>query len=502
MMDCSETTNTPIRMALVLGSTVVAEFDVLPDALDDQTHGIPLNGKFFQAYFGEQKFAVQEALVALGGSKAYRLSHAGSDTDLRCVVIVDPRAWLGLSSTPWLFENKKTDCVAWDVGEFVKLLADGVPNMQEILWNVPPVAANEYGQALIEARQEFLTKRLHGRLGGFSALQMKEVEKKSVSDTEYPFKPASHALRVLGAAIHADRTGEFRVAETGDWANYLWTVKRGGVPLSEVKQKILELEAEWQMVRADSRLPEEVSGEAAAALVYRLRKTYLLNSGAKVSVGAEMFRPGTSTQFAFPDRRTMQVYVEDGNQLLCTPYCTPVKTPTQMGLSHFFTDLRKGNPLLVTAIFSPENERLMQRSRLGRFLMRWRWPVLTNAFKLTVAPFLYDSIRKLRSGKLNDQERLSVLSCSLHVAHVGQAILLAAPPEREKALRAWTPPAITPEQEPVLVEQLAAAQKSLEEAGFAEGLARTDASFPEELSRAVQDIRLGHILSRKSTQVS
>jgi uncharacterized protein len=110
------------------------------------------------------------------GSTAYGLARAGSDVDVKGVV-VGPRRWyLGMHAGPEQLELSP-DHVRYDIRKFIRLAADANPTVLELLFTDPQHhrTVNASGQLLLDRRNEFLSKRIGDRFGGYALSQLQRI---------------------------------------------------------------------------------------------------------------------------------------------------------------------------------------------------------------------------------------------------------------------------------------------------------------------------------------
>ena len=120
-------------------------------------------------------------LLGLGGSYAYGTSNENSDIDIRGVATHSPEDIL----TGKGFEqvvNEATDTTIYSLEKIVSLLSNCNPNTIEILGLEPwqYLYVSDIGQALIDNRDMFLSKRAVNSFGGYASSQMRRLDNKAV----------------------------------------------------------------------------------------------------------------------------------------------------------------------------------------------------------------------------------------------------------------------------------------------------------------------------------
>lgn len=113
--------------------------------------------------------------LTLGGSYAYGTNVEGSDIDIRGVA-GSPEI-LGFNHFEQVIDNR-TDTVIYAVNKFVSLLAQGNPNIIELLGNDPElyVDMTPEGQMLLDNRNLFLTRHIAYSYGGFANDQLRRLQ--------------------------------------------------------------------------------------------------------------------------------------------------------------------------------------------------------------------------------------------------------------------------------------------------------------------------------------
>ncbi len=117
-------------------------------------------------------------LRVLAGSRAQGLDTPESDTDTRGICIPPRRFLLGLST----FEQHVSsdgDHVTWALAKFVRLALKGNPNIIEVLYTDVrhQLFVNDLGQALLDHRQLFLTRRVGASFVHYAEQQLGRMER-------------------------------------------------------------------------------------------------------------------------------------------------------------------------------------------------------------------------------------------------------------------------------------------------------------------------------------
>lgn len=84
----------------------------------------------------DQLLVQPQSIVAsvLSGSRAYGTAHASSDEDLRGLFVVPARSYLALQSPPVQLADARGDTVYYSLRRALELLAQGNPNLLELLY--------------------------------------------------------------------------------------------------------------------------------------------------------------------------------------------------------------------------------------------------------------------------------------------------------------------------------------------------------------------------------
>lgn len=123
------------------------------------------------------------------GSTAYNLARAGSDVDLKGIV-VGPRAWyFGMEPAPEQIDLSP-DHVRYELRKFIRLAVDANPTVIELLFTAPEHrrTVTPSGELLLQHREAFLSKRIADRFSGYAFAQLKRIR----SHRSYLLAPPSH----------------------------------------------------------------------------------------------------------------------------------------------------------------------------------------------------------------------------------------------------------------------------------------------------------------------
>jgi predicted nucleotidyltransferase len=165
------------------------------------------------------------------------------------------------------------DIVLYDLRKFIKLLAQGNPNVIAVLWTDRKhhVYVNRLGAHLYERREMFLSKRIYHAFIGYAWDQLKrmtspqkydgfmgEKRKALVDQFGYDTKNAAHTIRLLRMACEFFETGAFNVDRSTIDAADLLSIKQGGWVIEAVQSEAEHLFSRAVIAVEKSTLPEDV----------------------------------------------------------------------------------------------------------------------------------------------------------------------------------------------------------------------------------------------------
>jgi uncharacterized protein len=125
-------------------------------------------------------------LIALTGSRGYGLQTESSDYDYRGVFIATKPYYYGFSKIEqrdrdWiesegLFPYLGKDTCIYELKKFLELSADNNPNILELLWYKDYKHITTVGQALVDQKQIFLSKKVWKTYAGYGYAQIRKLE--------------------------------------------------------------------------------------------------------------------------------------------------------------------------------------------------------------------------------------------------------------------------------------------------------------------------------------
>jgi uncharacterized protein len=180
------------------------------------------------------------------------------DKDIMGVAIAPLSVYFGLDN----FEQKEVMYGAWDsvvyeLRKFVRLLYGSNPNVMSLLWNERQhyIHISELGQALIDSRAEFVSKKAYKAFTGYAYGQLVRMthfkgafegymgakRKGLVEKFGYDTKNAAHCIRLLRMGIEFLNDGKLYVDRSKHDGPQLLCIKRGEWSLQEVEEETKRL---------------------------------------------------------------------------------------------------------------------------------------------------------------------------------------------------------------------------------------------------------------------
>ncbi len=232
------------------------------------------DGQTGKAHFKElalRKREVEDELVLTGhdlkrhvvyqcrvGSRAFGLSSAESDDDLRGIYLPPARLHWSLVALPEQLESNAdgNDEVYWELEKFVRLAVKANPNVLETLWTPDVLIAGEVAERLRGLRGAFLSRHVYKTYSGYVLSQFRRMSNAVDKTGRYKAKHAMHLLRLLYSGIEALRTGEIRI-DVAEHRAELLHVRSGALTFEQARARALELDREFQAAFVKTALPEQ-----------------------------------------------------------------------------------------------------------------------------------------------------------------------------------------------------------------------------------------------------
>lgn len=141
-------------------------------------------------------------LLTLGGSHAYGTNVEGSDVDVRGCALNSKRDLLGFSNFEQVIDNP-TDTVIYSFNKLISLILGCNPNTIEMLGCKPEhyLLLTDVGQALLDNRKLFLSKRAVATFGGYATQQLRRLENALARDSYPQTEKEKHILHSCERAM-------------------------------------------------------------------------------------------------------------------------------------------------------------------------------------------------------------------------------------------------------------------------------------------------------------
>lgn len=208
------------------------------------------------------------------GSRAYGLSDARSDNDVRGVFAAPPRLLFALGGHPTHFSVDGEDTTYYEVEKLCNMCLGGNPSAMELLWTPYVEYASDAGRALIGMRTSFLSRAAIPSYKGFMFSELKRFDKAALSGEvgRREWKMAMHASRMLICGSHVLRTGELLVDLSGHGEHArLMAIRNGQLSIEEFRAYHLRLAAHYERSCECAVVPEHPDKAAVAEFLYSVR---------------------------------------------------------------------------------------------------------------------------------------------------------------------------------------------------------------------------------------
>ncbi|MBW4649270.1 MAG: nucleotidyltransferase domain-containing protein [Kastovskya adunca ATA6-11-RM4] len=203
-------------------------------------------------------------LIALTGSRGYRLATATSDYDYRGVFIATKPYYLGFSQIeqkdrgwteePGNFSYLSKDTCIYELKKFLELSANNNPNILELLWFKDYIHLTEVGSILRQHKQMFLSKKVKHTYAGYGYAQIKKLESHRHWLLDPPQKkPQSEDFGLMPKQL-------LSVSELHAFLSYLYLLVQNRIQFLEESQELYELltaKIDFKGVLKQYPLPED-----------------------------------------------------------------------------------------------------------------------------------------------------------------------------------------------------------------------------------------------------
>jgi len=170
-------------------------------------------------------------------------------------------------------EDSPWDIVTYEFKKFIRLLVGSNPNVLSLLW-LPEdkyIKLTEIGEALVENKELFVSKKVFYSFTGYAHAQMIKMEKsvfkgymgekrkKLVNKFGYDPKNAAHLIRLLRMGIEFLNQGKLFVDRGNIDADQLLEIKAGEWSLDQIKQEANKLFIQAEEAYNKCTLPDKVN---------------------------------------------------------------------------------------------------------------------------------------------------------------------------------------------------------------------------------------------------
>lgn len=231
------------------------------------------------------------ALVVRTGSHAFGTNTENSDEDYKVLVLPPKEFYLGLNSFDGYdktggknFTNTSAedmDVVAFHMSKFVIYALAGKPTHIEILFTHKDdiLYVNEFGQALLDIRNEFLTKDLFVKFQGYIKSESFKIHKSTRTELlekyGYDTKSFMHTVRLAEELIQI--ATECTLETKRPNADKLVELRNGDLSKEEAEIYLQNLLDKIDTVLEISTLPEKPNKEKINQWLVDLNLKYLNN---------------------------------------------------------------------------------------------------------------------------------------------------------------------------------------------------------------------------------
>lgn len=208
------------------------------------------------------------------------------DKDVMAIIVPPPIYFMGLDqfgsrgTVEWAHDE--WDIVMYEIRKAMSLLAQGNPNILQILWLEPRfiIDRTDAGQMLLDHRADFIGKHVYKPFVGYARAQFEKMRrvqfqgrmgakrKQLVIEFGYDTKNAAHLIRLLRMGIEFLATGELFV-ERPD-ASELVGIKHGEWTLGQIEREADRLFAQIENALIHSTLPERPDRDKISRLCWRM----------------------------------------------------------------------------------------------------------------------------------------------------------------------------------------------------------------------------------------
>ena len=207
------------------------------------------------------------AYATISGSRAYGINVENSDTDIRGFYIESLEDLMSIRKIKEQYEDSESDTVIYRFKKFIKLLANGNPNIIELLGTRQEdrLYVNSVAQRLLDNTSMFLSKKIYSSFEGFATSLFYGAEK--LWDMPLGQKNAMHCIRIYLTGIDILKNGEINTYREKE-KDFLLSLRNGEISFRRFNMYRDELR--YKMRREAfllTRLPDKVDIDKVNELV-------------------------------------------------------------------------------------------------------------------------------------------------------------------------------------------------------------------------------------------
>jgi uncharacterized protein len=206
------------------------------------------------------------------GSRAFGLSHADSDTDLRGIYLPPADMQWSLFGIPEQLERGE-ECY-WELQKFIVLALKANPNILECLYTPMIEDITPLAQELLDIREIFLSKLIYQTYNGYVTSQFRRLKKHIEKHGTIKWKHAMHLIRLLLSGTIALQEGHIPV-DVGEHREQLLAIRREEIAWDEVNEWRLALHKEFDAAYQITKLPDRPDYEKANEFLIKARRNSL-----------------------------------------------------------------------------------------------------------------------------------------------------------------------------------------------------------------------------------
>ena len=168
------------------------------------------------------------AYATISGSRAYGINVENSDTDVRGFYMESLEDLMGIKKIKEQYEDSESDTVIYSFKKFVKLLANGNPNIIELLGTRQKdrLYVNSAAQRLLDNTSIFLSKKIYSSFEGFATSLFYGAEK--LWNMPLGQKNAMHCIRIYLTGIDILKNGEINTYREKE-KDFLLSLRNGEI---------------------------------------------------------------------------------------------------------------------------------------------------------------------------------------------------------------------------------------------------------------------------------